>query len=94
MRLPWVGPQPDPVLRARLLRELPMLSRGDRLLLQRLLAGEELEGMAEADGIPYITVYMRYRHLLKTLKTRLRPAPQWPAGQGCPTAPSSRKHPA
>ncbi len=40
-------------------------------LLQRLLAGEELREMADAEGVAYITMYMRYRHLLTVLKRRL-----------------------
>jgi hypothetical protein len=68
---PLSGPQPDPVLRTRLLREVPTLSRCEGDLLQRLLAGEELTDIAEAAGVRYITIYMRYRHLLRTLKHRL-----------------------
>ena len=69
------GPQPDPVLRVRLLREVSMLSPCDGALLVRLLAGEELDGIAETDGMLYITVYKRYRHLLRTLRQRLRQGP-------------------
>lgn len=68
---PRQGAQSDPVLRARLLREVPTLSRCDRALLLRLLAGEELPDIAEAEEVKYITVHMRYRHLLRTLKHRL-----------------------
>jgi len=75
---PLVGPQQDPVLRARLRRALPTLSRYDRDLLHRVLAGDELDEIAKAEGIAYITVYKRYRHLLKILKARLGQAPQWP----------------
>jgi hypothetical protein len=75
MLRPLRGAQRDPVLRAWLLRQVPTLSRCDAALLQRLLAGEELRDIAEADGIAYITIYMRYRHLLTTLKTRLTRAP-------------------
>jgi hypothetical protein len=72
---PSGGPQPDPVLRARLVREVPTLSPCDGALLVRLLAGEELDGIAETDGMLYITVYKRYRHLLRTLRQRLRQGP-------------------
>jgi hypothetical protein len=68
---PLSGPQPEPVLRTRLLREVSTLSRCDRVLLLRLLAGEELVDIAEAEGVAYITVYKRYRHLLTTLKWQL-----------------------
>jgi hypothetical protein len=69
----WVGEsrQPDPVLRTRLLREVSTLSRCEGALLLRLLAGKELADIAGAEGIAYITVYKRYRHLLKALKRRL-----------------------
>jgi hypothetical protein len=68
---PLAGPQPDPVLRTRLLRTLPTLSRGAAALLRRLLAGEELGEVAAAEGVAYITVYMRYRALRQVLKARL-----------------------
>jgi hypothetical protein len=69
----WVGEsrQPDPVLRTWLLREVSTLSRCEGRLLLQLLAGEELVDIAEAEGIASITVYQRYRRLLKTLKRRL-----------------------
>ena len=70
------GPQPDPVLRVRLLREVSTLSPCDGALLVRLLAGEELSEIAETEGRAYITIYMRYRHLLRTLRQRLGPAPR------------------
>jgi hypothetical protein len=69
----WGGEsrQPDPVLRTRLLREVSTLSRCEGALLLRLLAGKELTDIATDEGIRYITVYKRYRRLLKTLKRRL-----------------------
>jgi hypothetical protein len=64
---------------AWLLRQVPTLSRCDGALLRRLLAGEEFPDIAEAEGIQHRTIDMRSRHVLKTLKTRLRETPLSPA---------------
>jgi hypothetical protein len=45
---------PRPLLRAR-----PTLSQGEGMLLLRLLAGEDLVDIVEADRIAYIMVYKR-----------------------------------
>ncbi len=79
---PLTGAQADPVLRCWLLRQVSTLSRCDAALLVQLLAGEELAEIAKPDGVKYITVYMRYQHLLKTLKTRLSRGPKGTARQG------------
>jgi hypothetical protein len=68
---PRQGAQPDPVLRSWLLRQVPALARCDGVLLRQVLAGTELQEIAEAEGVAYITVYKRYRHLLRTLKRQL-----------------------
>jgi hypothetical protein len=88
---PMAGPQPDPVLRTRLLREVPTLSRCEGDLLVRLLAGEELVDIAEAEGLMYITAYMRYRHLLKILRQRLQQGPPRSAPPDGLTGPPRQK---
>ena len=61
----------DPALRVWFLKPVPTLSRCDGVLVQQLLAGEALQEIAAAEGVAYITVYKRYRHLLRTLQRPL-----------------------
>jgi hypothetical protein len=75
---PWAQalrppPEPEPAWHASLLRVMPALDGRDRTLLLQILAGEELVEVAGAEGMAYITVYKRYRHLVRTLRNQLAP---------------------